>query len=140
MDSASCIEQKGVIEEISKGMVKVSFMSVSACAECHARKACNLIDSENKHVLIPAEENTYSVGEIVRISMKRNLGLKAAVIAYVVPVFLLILTLLILTSLSMDELTAGLFTLLILAPYFILVYLFRDKMQKTFVFRLNKEN
>lgn len=140
MNSSSCIEQKGVIEEISNGMVKVNITSFSACANCHAQKACNFIDSEIKHILVPIEEEQYSIGETVKIFMKRSLGLKAAFIAYIVPVFILIATLLILTSFKLNELFVGLITLMILTPYFLLVYRFRDSLRNTFIFRLNKES
>ncbi len=139
MDSSTCIEQKGIIEEISEGMVKVNITSLSACANCHARKACNLIESETKHICVPTEGNHYSVGETVRIFMKRSLGLKATLIAYIIPMAILISTLIILTSFQLNELFVGTFTLFILIPYFLVVYRFRESLRNTFAFRINKE-
>lgn len=140
MNSSTCIEQKGVVEEISEGMVKVNITSFSACANCHARKACNFIDSKIKQIIVPSEGDHYAIGDTVHVIMKRVLGLKAACIAYIVPVFLLITTLLILTSLKFNELVVGVFTLLILAPYFLLVYRFRESLRKMYTFRLKKES
>jgi len=139
MDSATCIEQKGIIEEISEGLVKVNITSFSACANCHAKKACNLIESETKHIYVPTKGNHYSVGETVRVIMRRGLGLRATLIAYIIPLTLLISTLIILTSFQLNELVVGLITLSILTPYFMLVYRFRESLKNTFTFRINKE-
>ena len=139
MNSTTCIEQEGVIETISEGMAKVNITSFSACANCHAKKGCNLIDSKTKHILLPTGKTQYSIGDTVRIFMKRSLGLRATLIAYIIPLVILITTLLVLTSLKLNELFVGLITLLILVPYFILVYHFRESLKKTFTFRLIRE-
>ena len=139
MDYTSCIEQKGVVETISEGMVKVSITSFSACANCHAKKGCSLIDSKTKHIFVPLGKTQYSIGDTVRIFMKRSLGLKATLIAYIIPLVILITTLLVLSSLKLNELFVGLITLLILVPYFMLVYHFRESLKKTFTFRLIRE-
>ncbi|MBA7528688.1 hypothetical protein ES705_20876 [subsurface metagenome] len=140
MDSSTCIEQKGVVEEISNGMARVNINMFSACAGCHAKKACNFIDARFRHIMVPTDGNHYSIGETVGIIMKRSLGLKASFIAYFIPLALLIVTLLVLTSLRLNEVFAGILTLLILAPYFILVYRFREKLTRTFTIRLRKES
>ncbi len=139
MDSATCIEQKGVVEALSEGMVKVKITSFSACANCQAKKGCNFIDSKTKHIFVPAGESQYSIGETVRIFMKRSLGLRATLIAYIVPLVILITTLLVLSTLKLNELFVGSITLLILIPYFLLVYHYRESLKKTFTFRLNRE-
>ena len=140
MDSSTCIEQKGVVEEISEGMVKVNIVSYSACADCHAKKACNFIDSDIKQIMVPQGNEDYIIGDNVRIYMKRSLGLKATLIAYIIPIFILIAALLLFTSFNMGELAAGILTLLILAPYFLIIYRFRDSLKNTFTFQLNKES
>jgi len=136
MDSAACIEQKGVIEAISEKSVTVNITSFSACANCHAKKACTFIDTTSKLIEVPVAGSKYSVGETVHVFMKRNLGLKATFIAYILPLIILITSLLILTSLKMNELFVGVITLVILVPYFLLIYHFRESLKNTFTFKL----
>lgn len=140
MDSATCIEQKGVIEAISDGMVKVNITSFSACANCHAKKACNFIDSQTKFIDVPSGNSQYSIGDTVRVFMKRSLGLRATLIAYIIPLIIIISSLFVLTAFELNELFVGLFTLLVLVPYFFLVYHYRESLKNTFTFRINKES
>jgi sigma-E factor negative regulatory protein RseC len=139
MDSVACIEQKGVVAAISKGMITVNITTASACANCHAKKGCNFLNSETRHIMVQAGGYHFKVGESVRVLMKRSLGLKATLIAYIIPLLILVITLLTLSSLKLNELFVGLTTLLILVPYFLLVYRFRESLKNTFTFRLNKE-
>lgn len=139
MDSATCIEQKGVVEAISEGMVKVNITTFSACANCHAKKGCNFIESKTQHIFAPTGKTHFSIGETVRVIMKRHLGLRAAFIAYIMPLTVLVITLLILSSMQISELIVGLSALLIMVPYFLLLYRFRESLKNTFTFSVNKE-
>ena len=83
---------------------------------------------------------SYSVGDTVQVFMKRSLGLKATLIAYILPLIILMASLIALTSLRLSELFVGTFTLIFLIPYFYLLYHFRESLKNTFTFRLNKES
>lgn len=139
MDSSTCIEQKGVVEEISDGLVKVNITSFSACAHCHSKQACGIIDSASREILVPiSDSNMISIGDTVRVIMKRSMGWKATIMGYVIPFLLVLTTLLILSSLNMHEVVVGLGSLVILVPYFIALYFNRDWLRKTFSFTIQK--
>jgi positive regulator of sigma E activity len=72
--------------------------------------------------------------------MKQSLGLRATLLAYVLPFMIVLLALMVLTSLGMPEVFAGLLSLVMLSVYFVLLHFFKDKLQKTFQFTLNKVN
>ena len=139
MDSSTCIEQKGVVEEISHGLVKVNITSFSACTNCHSKQACSVLDSAVREVFVPSNNiNSFSIGETVRVIMKRTMGWKATVMGYVIPFMLVLTTLLILSSLHLHEVVVGLGSLVILIPYFIALYLSRERLRNTFSFTIQK--
>lgn len=140
MSSSDCVEQKGIIEEVSNGIAKVNITSFSACATCNAKAACQTSESASKIIDVHIYDNTYQKGDLVKVSMKRVLGLKATLLAYVLPFAIIILSLIIFTQIGMSESISGLISLLLLVPYFLIIYLLRDSLKKTFQFTLDKVN
>jgi positive regulator of sigma E activity len=139
MDSSTCIEQKGVVEDISDELVKVNITNFSACANCHSKKACGILDSSSREIFVPIDKDrTFSIGETVGISMKRTMGWNATILGYVIPFLLVLATLLILNSLQMHEVVVGLGSLVVLIPYFLALYLSRDRLKNTFSFTIRK--
>lgn len=139
MSSSNCIEQKGIIEEIDKGIAKVNITSFSACSGCHSKAACNLSESAEKQIEVPLpDENQFKIGETVGVLMKRVMGWKATLLAYGLPFILVMITLLTLSSLNFHEVIAGLAGLAILVPYFIILYIMRERLKTAFSFSLRK--
>ncbi len=138
MDSPPCIEQKGVIEEISDELARVRISSFAACAYCHARKACGIPEGTSRVIEVSVTEKGFSKGDPVYINMKRSMGLKAAVIAYIVPFVIVITSLLLLTMFNIGELFSGTISLVILIPYFTGLYFFRDRLKRSFIFTMKK--
>ena len=139
MDFASCIEQKGVIENIENGVANVNITTFTACAHCHAKNACNISAESSRIIQVPVGNESYTSGELVRIIMKRSLGMRAAFFAYIFPFILVLGLLIVLTSLKISELFAGLSSIILLVPYFLGLHLFRERLKRTFTFTLQKE-
>ena len=138
MTSTDCIEQKGIIDDIENGVAHVLITSVSACASCQANSACHMSETAQKEVDVFIGNSNFHKGEPVKVLMKKSLGLKATFLAYVLPFIILLATLIILTNIGISEAISGIFSLLILIPYFLILYLSRNSLQKTFQFTLNK--
>ena len=140
MDSTTCVEQKGIIEEINKGIATVNITSFSACASCQSKGACRMTETSEKYIEVAINPDDFKTGELVKVLMKQSLGLRATLLAYVLPFMIVLLALMVLTSLGMPEVFAGLLSLVMLSVYFVLLHFFKDKLQKTFQFTLNKVN
>lgn len=140
MNSNDCVEQKGIIEEINNGIATVNITSFSACASCQSKSACGMTESADKHIHVLVNETLFKKGELVKILMKKSLGLKATLLAYVLPFIAIIFTLIVLKSIGVEEFISGIVSIAILALYFFILHLFKDKLQKTFQFTLNKVN
>ena len=138
MSSGNAIEHQGIVEYISNEVIRVKITSVSACVGCHARGMCSVSDMEDKEILVPDSGGGFRKGDLVEVMMKSSLGTKAVLIGYVYPFLILLTVLLILTGSGVTELKAGILSLGTLVPYYFMVYLFRDKLARTFSFSIRK--
>ncbi len=141
MASSRTIEHVGVISDVNDKLVRVSIIPETACGNCRVRGSCSLGDKDEKiiDVFYPKNE-TYSVGEEIKVVLEQSLGMKAIGLGYILPFFILMSILIILTSLGFREIFAGLVAILSLAPYYYGLSLFGDRLKKEFSFRLKKCN
>ena len=121
----------GVISEIRDGSILVSLDKNIECESCSAKGACGVSDTASKEVEIMDSGGSFKLHEPVEVMLKRNLGHKAVFWAYIFPFFLMILTLLT-TSYLFEEWMAGLLSLLVLVPYFTIVYSLKNYFKRTF--------
>ncbi len=121
----------GVISKKSNGSLIVSLDENVHCESCRAKSTCGISESGSKEVEIPNSGQSFTLNEPVNVVLKKGLGLKAVVWAYIFP-FLLMVGTLIGSSLFLKEWMAGIVSLLILIPYYLLLYILRNTFKKTF--------
>ena len=139
MGSSGTIEHFGVVMEVGDNTVRVNVMPESACGSCRAKGSC-LAGGDNERVIdaFRSPGVNYSAGEQIKVILEHSHGIKALVLGYLLP-FLLVLTgLVIMTSLGINEAMAGILSLAILAPYYLGLTFFKDRLKKEFSFRLQK--
>lgn len=153
------ISHEGIIREITPDVIKVTIVSQSACAGCHAKGFCSASEMQEKVVEVKrsaavgsgmraeagsaaaAKEATaeeYKVGERVNVNMEQKLGNKAVWIVYAVPGVILLILLLSLQRFVTNELYLGLIVLGAIALYFFILYLFRGRVGSGFHFTISK--
>lgn len=138
---ANVIRHKGTVESINGSLVKVKILQTSACASCSVKGYCGSADSKEKIVDVYEPGNSYKPGDEVMIYGATSMGMKAVLIAFVVPFVLLLIALFLTMYLSgNNELLSAVFSLLILIPYYIILYFFRNKIKKNFSFTLKPIN
>ncbi len=131
------IQHQGHISRIEGKSVFVTIISHSACASCTIKGVCNTGEMENKIIEVKnAETEKYQIGQQVNIYMAKSLGTKAVFLGYFFPFLVLLISLILLTYFLDSEGLAGLISLLILIPYYFVLYFFREKLGNTFEFRL----
>lgn len=138
---ASCgldsIRHNGIVKKIDDAFFYVSIVSQSACASCHAKGACNVTDLNEEIVEIPRKSSMdQKVGDRVQVVMKKSLGTRAVLLGYIYPFLLVLVTLIIVSSITGNEGVAGLFSLGILLPYYLVLYWKRNRLKRTFTFSL----
>ncbi len=130
------ISHAGIVESISSDLIRVNITSVSACSACHAKGACNASDMESKIIDAIPGNKKLKIGDHVTVVGKESMGFKALFLGYLLP-FLLVLTVLIIaTSLKTSETLAGLLSLASLIPYYLVLYLTKDRLKKSFIFEI----
>ena len=139
MSEFKLVEHTGYIEEVNSGSVKVRIIHESACASCHAQGACTASDMKEKIIDVSSIGFfDLAVGQQVIIQGQKSLGLKASFLAYILPFILVFITLFLTYELTQSEGIAGLTSLAILVPYFLIIKFFTSKLQKTFVFTIKE--
>jgi len=130
------VSHKGVVVAVDGRRLKVQIESVSACAACHAKGMCTLSDKEEKLIDIesPAAVDK-KVGDVVTVVVTQQRGMQAVVLAYILPAIVVILSLVGLLNI-VSEPVAIILSLLSLAVYYILLYLFRNRISSKFVMTL----
>lgn len=132
------INHRGIIERIEGSVIYVRIMQESACSGCHAQHLCSASEQKEKVIEVTDNSNTYKLNEYVTIIGKTSMGLQAVFLAFVVPIILMLLVLILGNILSWNEAFSALFGLMLLIPWYGLLYLLRNQLKKKFIFTLKK--
>ncbi|MEN8139311.1 MAG: SoxR reducing system RseC family protein, partial [Bacteroidota bacterium] len=111
--------------------VTVSLKDNINCASCNAKSACGISGSNSKEIEVFTTNQSFSINEPVNITLQKELGLKAVFWAYFFP-FILMLIVLIIGSAFFKEWIVGLLSILILIPYYLMLYISKDSFKKAF--------
>ncbi len=137
------IEHEGTVLAVDKDYISVEILNKSACAACHAKAVCGASEESVKVVEIAQDISTlaadYQVGERVNVVMSAAMGTQAIWIAYVVPLLVLMVSILVFSLCGAGEVAMGLGSLGIVAIYYLGVFLFRNKISKIFIFSIEKQ-
>jgi len=143
MSKNNDVSHEGRIVEITADYISVEIINKSACASCHAKSMCAASDESVKIIDVPYTISTlveeYEVGETVNVLLKSSMGLKAVWISYIIPVVVLLILLLSLSTFGLSELYVGLVSIFGVAIYYFIVYLFRNKLSRIFTFSIEKK-
>ena len=133
------IEHKGVVEKTEGDCITVKITSQSACAACHAKSACTISGSTDKFIDVYSSQKLEPGNEVMIIGTQGQ-GFKAAWLAYVLPVILVMATLIITYAVSGNEVLSGIMALAILIPYFLVLKRINDGLKRTFSFNIRLIN
>lgn len=132
------VSHEGIISKINEDNIEVKITSKSACVSCNIKTACNMAEMQEKIISIPRpKDKNLSIGQEVKISMKLGQANKAVVFAYVIPVIILISMIFIFNSLKIDEGLNALISVGTLIPYYLILFLFRDKIKRKFEYEID---
>ena len=128
------IEHEGRVVAVDKDYISVEIVNKSACAACHAKGVCGASDEAVKVVEVAQDITTltedYQVGETVNVVMSSAMGTPAIWLAYVVPLLVLMLSILVFSLCGAGELLMGLGSLGIVALYYLGLSCFETRFPK----------
>ncbi|HIR63399.1 MAG TPA: SoxR reducing system RseC family protein [Candidatus Coprenecus avistercoris] len=139
--SSAVIRHEGRVLSVTSVQTKVEILAQTACAACHAKAVCGASNGESRVITIRREDD----GKIrpedrVNVVIRQGQGFKAVFIAYLIPLFILLVLLLTLPLFFENELVTGLGALGFVALYYLVLAQFRDRLNSGFVFTVEKIN
>ena len=115
----------------------VAILQHGACGECHAAGLCGMADIAEKAVEVATDPYaSYGVGDEVEVVLKASMGMKAVWLGYFLPLVVLLGVILGLVALGVAEVPAGLSGIGAVAVYYLLLWLFRDRLKKEYIFTI----
>ena len=137
---ADIIKHRGIVEKIEGSHVVVRIVQTSACSACSAKGLCNASESKEKQIDVYEVNPSYRIGEEVVLCGSTSMGMRAVLLAFGIPVLLLLAALFITMRVTDgDALLSSIVALLAVIPYYLVIYLMKDKMNKTFSFVIEKQ-
>ena len=137
MNGKETISHEGIVTKITDDELEIKILAQSACATCHAKSACGMGEQAEKTLTVPRpKDKEFSLNQRVNVKMAIGQGNKAAILAYLIPIVLLLAVLFICLGLGMNEGLAALVSIVALRPYYIVLYLKRDKLKKQFEYTI----
>ena len=134
---SSVISHAGIVDTISKGMVVVRITQKSACSSCKVASQCSSSESKEKLIEVKCSNaSEYNIGQSVTIMAAESVGMKAVLLAFVIPTILLLCVIFGCVMNGLPELTAALSGIVTLIPYYIVIYLCRNKIERMLTFYL----
>ncbi len=133
------IEHSGRVESIDGEWVMVRIVQSSACSSCEARKLCQSAESKEKIVKCRSYGVEYHVGDEVMVYGAMSMGRDAVIIAFVVPLVLIIVWLFCAVGLfHINELIAIGVMAVLLGIYYLTIHLMNRVLSKKFELWIKK--
>ena len=137
---ADIIKHRGIVEKVDGSHIVVRIVQTSACSACSAKGLCNASESKEKQIDVYEANPSYQIGEEVMVCGTTSMGMQAVLLAFGVPLLILVLALGVSMKLTGEDalLSSGI-ALLSVVPYYIGIYFCKDKLNRTFSFTIEKK-
>ena len=132
------IEHKGTIKKISENSIFVNIISKSACISCSAKGICSVSEIDEKEIEVKQYSAHFKIGEEVNVFYKESLGYRALFFGYILPFLIIFITLIVMISITNREGLSGIIAFASMLPYYLILYLNKNKFKKTFNFSIKK--
>ena len=134
------IKHRGRVEKVEGSHVVVRIVQTSACSACSIKGHCNASESKEKLIDVFDVNASYQIGEEVVLLGTTSMGMHAVLLAFGVPLVILIVALGVTMHLTDgNALVSSLVGLLSIVPYYFAIHFNKDKLKKTFSFTIEKQ-
>jgi sigma-E factor negative regulatory protein RseC len=131
------ISHSGIVESVSDGCVNVRILQTSACAACKVAGYCHAAETKEKIVEVYCSNTaSYTTGQEVVVSTTGSVARRALLLGFGVPFLVLVGVLVIVLKITGNEGLSALCGLAALIPYYIILYLCRDRIRRQLTFYL----
>lgn len=131
------IKHNGVVDGVEEGCVRVRILQSSACSACKVAAHCNASETKEKIIEVQvADADRYQRGNSVIVVADTAVGFRASLYGYLLPLILMVVSLVAVLKITQSEGYAAMSALGILIPYYIGLYLLRNKLRNKLSFSL----
>lgn len=131
------IKHAGVVDGVEGECVRVRILQSSACSACKVAAHCNASETKEKIIdVMDADASHYQKGDQVMVVADTAVGFRASLYGYLLPLILMVVTLVGVLAATHSEGLAALSALGILMPYYVLLFLMRNKLRNRLSFTL----
>lgn len=132
------IRHTGVVLNVSGGTAHIEITQTSACSACKARSMCMSSESRQKELDAIMLE-PMQTGDQVEVEVRERLAWRAVVLAYILPFIVMIAIICMLDFLTnWSEAVVGTLSLCGIALYYLVLSVFKHRLQKQFTFTARK--
>ena len=129
------IKHTGRIIEIAPDYTTVEIVVSSACSSCHAKALCGMSEDKEKVIMVPTDPYAlHKVGDEVEVMTKMSMGMKAVWISYVIPLAVLMILILTLSTIIESQMICGLSAIGGVGLYYLVIWLLRSRLENEFTF------
>lgn len=133
------IKHAGVVDGVEEECVRVRILQSSACSACKVAAHCNASETKEKIIdVMDADASHYQKGDQVMVVADTAVGFRASLYGYLLPLILMVVTLVGVLAATHSEGLAALSALGILIPYYVLLFLMRNKLRNRLSFTLER--
>ncbi len=133
------IKHAGVVDGVEGECVRVRILQSSACSACKVAAHCNASETKEKIIdVMDADASHYQKGDQVMVVADTAVGFRASLYGYLLPLILMVVTLVGVLADTHSEGLAALSALGILIPYYVLLFLMRNKLRNRLSFTLER--
>ena len=131
------IKHNGVVDGVEEGCVRVRILQSSACSACKVAAHCNASETKEKIIEVQvADADRYQRGDSVIVVADTAVGFRASLYGYLLPLILMVVSLVAVLKITQSEGYAAMSALGILIPYYVGLYLLRNKLRNKLSFSL----
>lgn len=131
------IKHNGVVDGVEESCVRVRILQSSACSACKVAAHCNASETKEKIIEVQvADAVKYQLGDSVVVVADTAVGFRASLYGYLLPLLLMVVVLVAVLKITQSEGYAAVSALGILIPYYIGLYLLRNKLRNKLSFSL----
>ena len=137
MSLPQTIEHRGVVQSVREHDVTVRVMQSAACSSCAAANMCRSGENRARQINVSTTHaSDFHAGDSVILTATVKQSRMAVLLAYVVPLLGLLAVLFVAHELNGNDGFAALMSLFFVAFYYVILYCFRGRLSKDFLFEV----
>lgn len=134
---AEQIRHEGIVLSVSGQTARIEILQASACSSCSAKRMCMSAESQQKQ-LEARMLTEMEPGDKVEVLITEKAGWKTILLAYIMPFVIMVGIIALLEIWFDNEALTGTIALCAVGVYYLILSLFRKRIQKQFTFTARK--